>query len=159
MPLISQQHPSCQHACTEVLISSIEGCFIEGQIMGHDKAIMFPAIKVTFTHHTNYLTGLHFLPLISMQKLLQHLCLSDFNTAFALITLTSACFLMHDKSQSQSLWGKTRQTNKTNCHHQEALQLKVKWELSLHFSGQIFTYLTFTMAWGITMAQKVRFWK
>lgn len=23
--------------------------------MGHDKAIMFPAIKVTFTHRTNYL--------------------------------------------------------------------------------------------------------
>lgn len=23
--------------------------------MGHDNAIMFPAIKVTFTHHTNYL--------------------------------------------------------------------------------------------------------
>lgn len=55
MPLISQQHPGCQQAYTEVLISSIEGWFIEGQIMGHDKAIMFPAIKVTFTHHTNYL--------------------------------------------------------------------------------------------------------
>ena len=54
VPLISQQYPGCQHAYTEALISSVEGWFIEGQIMGHDNAIMFPAIKVTFTHHTNY---------------------------------------------------------------------------------------------------------
>lgn len=37
-----------------------------------------------------------------MQKLLQYLGLSDFNTAFALIALSDACFLMQDKQQKQS---------------------------------------------------------
>lgn len=37
-----------------------------------------------------------------MQKLPQYLGLSDFNTAFALIALSNARFLMQDKQQKQS---------------------------------------------------------
>lgn len=68
-----------------------------------------------------------------MQKLHQHLSLSDFNAAVAPVALANACFPMQDKQQNQSPGGNEQTSEKTNHHHHEALQLKVTYKVRLQF--------------------------
>lgn len=58
-----------------------------------------------------------------MQKLLQYLGLSDFNTAFALTALSDACFLMQDKQQKQSPRKKKNKTTGKHCNEKVSKKL------------------------------------